>query len=44
MATTKRDLVMKIANETGITQKNVTRIVQMVLDNIADEIAVCRTH
>lgn len=38
MATTKRDLVMKIANETGITQKNVSRIVQMVLDNIADEI------
>ncbi len=36
---TKRDLVMKVAEDTGITQKDVGNIVQMTLDNIADEIA-----
>ena len=43
MSMTKRDLVVKIARETGLTQKEVTAIVQMTLDGIADEIAVGKT-
>ena len=35
---TKRDLVVKIANETGIIQTKVADIVQLTLDNIAAEL------
>ena len=35
---TKRDLVVKIAKETGIIQSDVADIVQMTLDNIAQEL------
>ena len=35
---TKRDLVVKIANETGIIQTKVADIVQLTLDNIAGEL------
>ena len=35
---TKRDLVVKIAKETGIIQSDVAAIVQMTLDNIAQEL------
>jgi nucleoid DNA-binding protein len=40
---TKRDLVMKVSEETGVLQKNATKIVQNLLDNLADEIAAGRT-
>jgi DNA-binding protein HU-beta/integration host factor subunit alpha len=43
MSMTKRDLVVKIAKETGLIQKDVTAIVQMVLDGIADEIIAGNT-
>ena len=35
---TKRDLVVKIANETGIIQSDVANIVQRTLDSIAGEL------
>ncbi len=35
---TKRDLVVKIAKETGIIQKDVAEIVQMTLDNLSEEL------
>ena len=35
---TKRDLVVKIAKETGIIQSNVADIVQRTLDSIAGEL------
>jgi nucleoid DNA-binding protein len=36
---TKRDLVVKIANETGFIQADVAEVVQQTLDYIADELA-----
>lgn len=39
MSMTKRDLVVKIAEETGLLQRDVAIIVQMTLDGLADEIA-----
>lgn len=39
---TKRDLVVRIANETGLTQNDVAAIVQSTLDYIADELAAAR--
>ena len=35
---TKRDLVVKIAKETGLIQSDVAEIVQQTLDNIAAEL------
>ena len=43
MSTTKRDLVVKIAKETGLIQNDVGKIVQMTLDGIADEVATGKT-
>ena len=40
---TKRDLVIKISENTNILQKDVAKIVQMLLDSLADEIAAGRT-
>jgi nucleoid DNA-binding protein len=40
---TKRDLVVKIAKETGIIQKNVADIVQMTLDNLTEELIAGNT-
>jgi len=40
---TKRDLVVKIAKETGLIQQEVGKIVQMTLDGIADEIVAGNT-
>lgn len=40
MATvTKRDLVIKISNETGLTQQDVFDVVQKTLDSITDSLA-----
>lgn len=36
---TKRDLVVRIAKETGLIQNDVTEVVQKTLDYIADELA-----
>ncbi len=36
---TKRDLVLKISKETGITQQEVFAIIQMTLDAITDALA-----
>src|SRR2546423_8160915 len=36
---TKRDLVVRISNETGIVQQNVLEIVQKTLDYIAEAVA-----
>jgi nucleoid DNA-binding protein len=35
---TKRELVIKIANETGLTQMNVFDVVQRVLDHITESL------
>lgn len=43
MSMTKRDLVVKIARETGLIQQDVGEIIQMTLDGIADEIAAGKT-
>ena len=43
MSMTKRDLVVKIAKETGLTQRDVGKIVQMLLDSIADEVIAGNT-
>jgi nucleoid DNA-binding protein len=43
MAVTKRDIVLKVTEYTGLTQVQVTKIVQMLLDSLADELAVGRT-
>jgi len=43
MSMTKRNLVVKIAKESGIIQKDVTKIVQMTFDGIADEITAGNT-
>ncbi len=39
---TKRDLVVRIATETGLNQRDVTQVVQKVLDHIVDELAARR--
>lgn len=36
---TKRDLVLKISNETGVVQNQVVEIVQKVLDEITESLA-----
>jgi nucleoid DNA-binding protein len=38
MSVTKRDLVIKVAKEIGLRQKDVAEVVQMLLDEVADEI------
>ncbi|MFA6717019.1 MAG: HU family DNA-binding protein [Victivallaceae bacterium] len=43
MSITKRDLVVKIAKETGLIQQDVGKIIQMTLDNIAAEVAAGKT-
>ena len=43
MSTTKRDFVVKSANETGMPQAGVADIVQKTLDCIADELASGKT-
>jgi len=40
---TKRDLVVKIAKKTGLIQKDVTAVVQMTLDSIANEMVARNT-
>lgn len=40
---TKRDFVVKIANETGLQQKTVGQIVQKTLDALISELASGRT-
>lgn len=37
---TKRDLVVKIASETGLTQSDVAAVVQKTLDYMADELSL----
>jgi len=39
---TKRDLVVRIAQETGLTQNQVAEVVQRTLDYIADELAAAK--
>ena len=39
MKTTKRDLVIKISENTRVRQKDIMQIVQMTLNGIADEIS-----
>ena len=39
---TKRDLVVRIATETGLNQRDVTEVVQLTLDHIMDELAAGR--
>lgn len=39
---TKRDLVVKIATETNLTQSDVAAVVQKTLDYMADELAAGR--
>ncbi|HCE43345.1 MAG TPA: integration host factor subunit beta [Lentisphaeria bacterium] len=39
---TKRDFVVKIAQETGLTQNQVACVVQKTLDYISDELAAAR--
>ena len=38
MSMTKRDLAVKIASETGMTQHNVAKIIQMTLDGLSNEL------
>lgn len=40
---TKRDLVVRIAEETGLTQNQVAAVVQKTLDYIADDLAAAKT-
>ena len=40
---TKRDIVVRIAKETGIIQTQVTDVVQKTLDYIADELSAGQT-
>jgi nucleoid DNA-binding protein len=40
---TKRDLVERIAQKTGLIQKDVTIVIQKLLDSLADEIATGHT-
>ena len=39
MTLTKRDLVVRISNETGLVQQQVLEVVQKTLDYIADSLA-----
>lgn len=39
MSMTKRDLVVKIAEATGMLQSDVAKVIQMTLDGLADELA-----
>ena len=39
---TKRDFVVKIAQETGLTQNQVAAVVQKTLDYISEELAAAR--
>ena len=39
---TKRDLVVRIANQTGLTQQEVMDVVQRTLDTITNELAADR--
>lgn len=39
MSMTKRDLAVRIAGETGITQQNVAKVIQMVLDGLTEELS-----
>ena len=39
---TKRDMVIRIANETGMDQRSVAEVVQKMLDQITDELAAGR--
>jgi DNA-binding protein HU-beta/integration host factor subunit alpha len=41
--TTKRELVVKIAKETGLTQLEVKEVVQRVLDSVIDSLAAGNT-
>jgi nucleoid DNA-binding protein len=41
--TTKRELVVKIAKETGLTQLEVKEVVQRLLDSITDSLAAGNT-
>ena len=43
MAVTKKDIVLKIANETGIKQIEVKRVVQATLDKITEYLASGQT-
>ena len=40
---TKRDMVVKIANETNLTQQDVAAVVQKTLDCISDELVQGKT-
>jgi nucleoid DNA-binding protein len=40
---TKRDLVIRISEETGIVQQQVLQVVQKTLDHIADAVATGKT-
>ncbi|MCH2176144.1 MAG: integration host factor subunit beta [Lentisphaeria bacterium] len=39
---TKRDLVVRIAMQTGVNQRDVSDIVQLTLDSVVDELAAGR--
>ncbi len=43
MTLTKRDIVVKISDETGMTQLDVKKIVQKTLDTIVDSLAEGKT-
>ena len=43
MAVTKKDIVIKIANESGIKQIDVKRVVQLTLDKITEYLAAGQT-
>jgi nucleoid DNA-binding protein len=40
---TKRDLVIRISEETGIVQQDVLKVVQRTLDHISDAVAAGKT-
>jgi nucleoid DNA-binding protein len=43
MSVRKRDIVVRIANETGLTQQTVMHVVQRTLDLITDSVAQGKT-
>jgi integration host factor subunit beta len=43
MALTKKDLVLTVAKETGITQVNVKRVIQRTLDRLVDSLKEGKT-
>ena len=43
MAVTKKDIVLKIASQTGIKQVDVKRVVQMTLDEITNSLSQLHT-